>query len=67
MTAPNNFTSTEEIDSLANIIDVNRFSNWMRLKYVTARILKLYKRFKKSEITKESMILPEDLENAEQF
>ena len=67
VTALNNLASSEEIDSLANRIDINRFSNWMRLKYVTARILKLYKRYKKSEINTESMILPEDLENAEKF
>ena len=60
-------TSTEEIDSLANRIDVNRVSYWRRLKYVNTRILNLCKTFEKSEITKESMIVPEDRENAEQF
>ena len=35
----------EEEDSLASRINIERFSNWNRLGYVTAPILKLYSRF----------------------
>ena len=39
----------------------------MRLKYVTSRILKLYKRYKRAETQENLIILPEDLDRAEDF
>ena len=55
------------MDSLVKRIDFQRFSDWMRLKYVTARILKLYKRYKRAETQENLIILPEDLDRAEDF
>ena len=56
----------ENFDSLAQRIDTERFSNWNRLKFVTARVLKLYSRFK-SGGDKSADLTPVDLENAEEF
>ena len=67
VTALNISEGPKEVDSLVKRIDIKRFSNWMRLKYVTARILKLYKRYKKPETPENLMILPEDLDRAEDF
>ena len=59
-------TTTENKDtSLASIIDVNRFSNLNRLIYTTARINKLFDRFKKGGDKKDAAILPIDLKQAE--
>ena len=41
-TKSDSFQQFSKFDSFAKRIYVNRFCNWMRLKYVTARILKLY-------------------------
>ena len=41
-------SNTKEIETLATIIDIGRFSNIELLKKTTARILKLYKQYKKS-------------------
>ena len=54
---------------LASRIDMTRFSKWKLLLYVTARILKLYKRFRASNkgTPCESNIDPQDLQSAEVF
>ena len=57
-----------ELDSLAKRIDISRYSSWTKLKFVTARILKLYKKYKKSETNVVlATILPADLQRAEHF
>ena len=53
-------------DSLASRIDLSRFSKWYRLINTTARILKLYKRYK-SGADKSSKLVPADLNQAESF
>ena len=59
----------ESTETLANRIDVERFSNWKRLQRVTAWILKLYQRFNRrfNASTNERAIEPSDLEAAELF
>ena len=53
-------------DTLSKRIDINRFSKLKLLINTTARILKLYKRFKKDGV-KETEIKPEDIYDAEIF
>jgi hypothetical protein len=52
--------------SIASKMDVNRFSKLSRLLYTTARIEKLFRRFKKDCGVYEHRILPEDLLHAEE-
>ena len=58
---------TVPVESLTDRIDLFRFSSWALLKGTTARILKLYQRFKKNRKDYESEILPKDLEEAEKL
>ena len=51
-------------DTLIKRIDINRFSKLKLLIHTTARILKLYKRFKKNGVN-EAKIKPEDIHDAE--
>ena len=51
--------------SIASIMDADRFSNLNRLFYTTARIEKLYQRFKKGD-GYDYRILPQDLKHAEE-
>ena len=53
-------------ETLASRIDTTRFSSWIKLKSMTARLLKLYERFRKGG-NKSATLLPQDIENAEQF
>ena len=54
-------------ESLANRIDIQRFSRWERLKATTARILKLYSRYAKGGNRNDTNVTVEDLQNAEDF
>ena len=54
-------------DSLTSIIDINRFSKLMLLLNTTARLMKLYKRFKKDGDKNDVDILPSDLKLAEEL
>ena len=54
-------------DSLAKRIEILRFSKLPLLIHTTARILKLYKRFKKGGIKHEVDIKPNDIQEAEIF
>ena len=58
--------TVEEGKSLAGLINQNNFSKWKTLQYTTARILKLYKRFRK-EGSRDPELKPEDLKEAEHF
>ena len=58
---------TVPVESLTDRIDLFRFSSWALFKGTTARILKLYQRFKKNRNDYESEILPKDLEEAEKL
>ena len=58
---------TDSEDTLAWRININRFSKWSTLIHTTARILKLYKRFKTFGDRNQTSILPEDLYCAENF
>ena len=59
--------TSQPIETLANRIDETRFSKWKLLKGTTARILKLYKRFRSSEPIVERDISVSDLQEAESF
>ena len=52
--------------SIASVIDITRFSKLSRLLYTTARIQKLYTRFKAGKREFKPEILPSDLRKAEQ-
>lgn len=54
-------------ESLAKRIDATRFSKWLLLKHTTARVLKLYKRFKFHGSKNDTELLPIDLEEGEFF
>ena len=56
-------------ETLADRIDASRFSNWRRLQYVTARIIRLYKRFRRDEERQHvgRDIDSQDLRMAEEF
>ena len=56
-----------KMETLASRIDLNRFSKWALLLHTTARILNLYKGFKKGSSKTLSEVLPVDLEAAETF
>ena len=58
---------TVPVVSLTDRIDLFRFSSWALLKGTTARILKLYQRFKKNRNNYSSGMLPKDLEEAEKL
>ena len=54
-------------ESLADRINPEKFSKWLLLKFTTARILKLYHRYKRNGLKNEAQLTPEDLERAELF
>ena len=58
--------ASEVSSSIASRIDTNRFSNLYRLLYTTARIEKLFQRFKKGDDAYNHSILPNDLIHAEE-
>ena len=66
-----NFVGTTEAktasSSIASAIDVTRFSKLTRLLYTTARIMKLYAKFKSGGEEFKAEISPEDLRQAEQI
>ena len=55
-----------EVESLASRINAEKFSKWQLLKYTTARILKLYQRFKTGG-SREALLTACDLAKAERF
>ena len=52
-------------NSIASAINISRFSKLSRLLYTTARIQKLFKRFRKANSEYDKMICPKDLHYAE--
>ena len=56
-----------EVESLASRIDVSRFSKWTLLQHTTARVMKLYVRFKTGGNRHQVDVLPVDLQRAEEF
>ena len=54
-------------ESLADRFVLSRFSKWTRLKYTTARVMKLYKRFSKNGDVGNVDISLSDLNEAEEF
>ena len=54
------------VDSLASRIDIHRFSKWYRLINTTARVLKLYERFKQGG-ENNSVLRQADIHRAENF
>ena len=54
-------------ESLADRFVLSRFSKWTRLKYTTARVMKLYKRFSKNGDVDNVDISLSDLNEAEEF
>lgn len=54
-------------DTLSKRINIIKYSKLMLLMYTTARILKLYKRFKSGGMKNDSEIKPCDLKQAEEF
>ena len=59
--------TTPKQNSLASEIDINRFSKLQLLLNTTARVMKLFKRFKKDGIRHEVEVLPGDLVQAEEL
>ena len=57
----------EQEDSLSSRIQISRFSRFTPLIHTTARILKLYKRFKTGGVSNNKELEPSDLEDAKQF
>ena len=53
--------------SLTTVIDINRFSKLKLLLHTTARLMKLYKRFKKGGDKDDADILPSDVKLAEEL
>ena len=60
-------TVVEEKKALAQRFDLERFSKYTRLINTTARILNLYKRYKKNSIRRDWEIQPCDIEEAVSF
>ena len=67
--SPVSLATVQIKETLATRIDIDKFSNFNRLIHVTARVLKLYERFKnETQIsTPLSDIYPEDIKKAERF
>jgi hypothetical protein len=58
-------THAEIKDSLLGRFDLSRFSKWKLLLHTTARLFKLYERFKAGAGDKATTLLPDDLQKAE--